>query len=497
MRLNRSCFVFVVISIVMLSHHAVAHEDQHLTTIVIDTDMGLDDTVTLAMALQAPRSEIVGIVASEGVSSGLKCVDHLERMLSLFNRQEIPLYKSAHVETTKSAPPFRSFAENAIAHALPEKTSSFHRAFVPDAYVSNANKTIVLVLGPLTNLATALKTKPEIKEGIDEVLVAGPSKAARNWNVQWDPAALAAVQASGLTLEFVVGGAAGRKPESWQNKPLTIGQGTSIGERFMKRLLADHDVHKHYMNQFTCFYDELVFLYYLDPALFQESSDRNVFAPRARQGVIDLFTQLMSNGRQHRMRTVFAEEALPDAIFQKDVSERKARIIANNGKEEWFAQLLMNELHEHLGAYSVIGAKMGLYAAELLNAPRHGMNIVSRAAAHPPVSCLNDGVIVSTGSTPGRCLFVHQPGPPGSTQVVFTFNERYLRLALKQEYQTQISTTIKTLLQNHTLADDEYWDGVRRLGLDIWEKWHRRELFEVVTDHANTQMRLHSHPNKR
>ncbi len=48
---------------------------------------------------------------------------------------------------------------------------------------------------------------------------------------------------------------------------------------------------------------------------------------------------------------------------------------------------------------------MGLRAAELLNAPPHAMTIVSSAPPTQPVSCLNDGLLVATGSTPGRGLF--------------------------------------------------------------------------------------------
>ena len=455
-----------------------AHDVGDYTPVVIDSDMGLDDVVTLAMALQSPQANIAAIVACEGVASREKGAEHLERMLWLFNRKEIPLYAAVKSKRAGRAPPFRPFAEEAVGRALPEKTAPFRRPFLPEAYVTGGEKTVILVLGPLTNLAAALMLKPEISQGIERVIVSGSPEANANWNMRYDPEALAAVKASGVRLTFVVPRPeGGQKPESWREGELAIGQATSIGEGLVKRLLADGLVRKHYLERLRSFQDELVFLYYADPLLFSECDDGNVFAPRNGHAIIHLLTRFISYGRQHKTRVILGERPLPDNVLQNDVRERRARLIANNGDEEWFAQLLVNELHQHLGPYSVIGAKMGLRAAELLNAPQHAMKVVSHTDAHPPFSCLNDGVIVSTGSTPGRGLFTHVPGPPGSVTVAFTYNGRGVTLTVRDEYRQKIKDEIRRLRERYTLENHEYWDEVRRLALDIWENWHRRGLF--------------------
>jgi pyrimidine-specific ribonucleoside hydrolase len=195
---------------------------------------------------------------------------------------------------------------------------------------------------------------------------------------------------------------------------------------------------------------------------------------------------LIADGRQDKQRVVFVGGTLPDNIFQQDVRERKAHIIANNGQTEWFAQLLLNELHQHLGAYSIVGVKMGLRAAELLNAPQHAMMVVSHVPPCPPTSCLNDGIIVSTGCTPGRGLFTQAAGRPDAVEVSFEYNDRRITLALKTEYCEKISAGIAALLDKYTLEDHEYWQGVRELGLDIWENWHRRDLFEIIQTPAES-----------
>ncbi|MBU0618362.1 MAG: nucleoside hydrolase [Planctomycetes bacterium] len=473
----------LIVCVCLAWSSAFAHDIRHQAPVVIDTDMGLDDAVTLALALQSPRAKIVSIVACEGTASGAQSVENLEQMLHLFNRGDIALFAPAKTSVAIAPPPFRGFAEESVAAALPEPTEPFHRPFSPEAYTCERGPTIVLALGPLTNLAAALRVKPEIKEDISKVIFAGSPEATGSWNVRFDPEALAAVQAAGVPLDYVVPeGRSARKPDAWREGELSFGQGTSIGEGFVKRLLAGPQVRQHYLERFESFHDELVFLYFVDETLFWGKDRQDLLVPNNRAGVGNLFTRLLADGRQGKDRVVLVAGTLPDNVLQSDIRQRKTRIIANNGQAEWFAQLLVNELHEHLGAYSIIGVKMGLRAAELLNAPQHGMQIVSHVPPRPPMSCLNDGLIVSTGCTPGRTLFAHEPSEPVTVAAGFECNGRRVTLTLKAEYRERLQEKFKALLAEHTLEDHEYWHGVRELGLDIWENWHRRELFDVAQE---------------
>jgi inosine-uridine nucleoside N-ribohydrolase len=459
---------------------ALAHEIEQHQPIVIDTDMGLDDAVTLALVLQCPGVQITAVVACEGAASGERATDYLERMLHLFNRADIPLYTPAPCSAARTPPPFRDFAEQSVGAALAILAEPCRQPFSPSAYVLDEDKTIVLALGPLTNLAAALRAEPQIAGSIARVIVAGSPEADENWNLRFDPDALSTVKDAGIPLEFVVPGETARKPDAWRIGELLIGQGTAIGEEFVQRLLAPPRVRQHYTEQLSTFHDELVFLYYVDPTLFWGRGKENVLVPNSQKRVVNLLTRLLADGRQGKHRVVFIDGTLPAAILQKDVRERKTRIVANNGETEWFAQLMMNELHQHLGAYSVLGAKMGLRAAELLNAPQHGMKIVSHVPARPPFSCLNDGLIISTGCTPGRLLFRHVPSASERVAVSFEYNGRRITLGLKAECRQKLSSAFATLLSEPEREDHAYWHGVRQLGLEIWENWHRRDLFEVI-----------------
>ncbi|MBU0638621.1 MAG: nucleoside hydrolase [Planctomycetes bacterium] len=471
---------FRLVCFCLLAAPAHAHDVVGGPVVVIDTDMGLDDAVTLALALQCPQINIGAIVACEGVAGREQAVTHVERMVELFNRRDIPVYAAPAEESDKPVPPFRSFAVGAVGAALPPPVPPFHQPFAPTAYLVEGHQTTVLVLGPLTNLAAALHANPDLRKHIAAVIVAGGPDPAESWNAAYDRAALAAVLDSDLPLKFVAPGPAGHKPVAWRQGELHLGRGTSIAESFFERLLSATRVREHYLERFASFHDELAFLYVVDATPFAPTAAAAVLAPRDNQRLLELFTRCLVDGRQQKRRVVFADGPLPEQILRADVRQRQAAIIAKNGETEWFAQLLMNELHEHLGAYSVIGVKMGLRAAELLNAPQHAMQVTAFTPAGPPVSCINDGIIVATGCTPGRVLFTHVPGPPDTLRVRFTYNGRELTLTLKQEYRQKIRNEITRLLKHHTLADAAYWDGVRLFGLEIWENWHRQDLFAVV-----------------
>jgi hypothetical protein len=123
---------------------------------------------------------------------------------------------------------------------------------------------------------------------------------------------------------------------------------------------------------------------------------------------------------------------------------------------------------------------MGLRAAELLNAPSHSMRVVSAAPARPPMSCLNDGLMVATGSTPGRGLFRHAPAAASAVEASFEYNGRWLKLRLKDAQQEELRALIDELVAFYGLGTDGYWQGVRLVGLHIWQSWHRRQIFDVL-----------------
>lgn len=471
---------WIVVTIVCLAMAVpgFGHDEESRTPIIIDTDLGIDDTVAVALALQHPDLEIAAVVASEGVAASATATEQLGRLLDFFNRADVSLI-SGMQGSTRSPPECRALAGAMIGAALPEPSRRIARGFDPDAYVVEGASSTVLVLGPLTQMAAALSEEPNIAHRMTRIVVAGDPERSDSWNLEWDRESVAVVRSTGVPVIFVRPGDGATKPVAWIDSGFTERRRTSLGDQLLDRLLATDEARTHYFDKLAKFHDELAVLFLAHPEHFKEVA-KGIVEPTDSQLVADALIGALSRGRQRKDRVVFADGPLPADVLQKDVEARRVQILTNNGPDEWFAQLLLNELHEHLGAYSIIGVKMGLRAAELLNAPPHSMTVTSSAPPTQPVSCLNDGLLVATGSTPGRGLFRHVPGPPGTVEAAFEFNGRTITLRLKDEYRARIRQAIHGILDHYTLEDDGYWNGVRALGLDIWQDWHRRDLFEVT-----------------
>jgi pyrimidine-specific ribonucleoside hydrolase len=141
--------------------------------------------------------------------------------------------------------------------------------------------------------------------------------------------------------------------------------------------------------------------------------------------------------------------------------------------------VLTQELHGHLGIYAIIGTKMGLRARQHLHLGVDDISILSYAGSTPPLSCMNDGLQVSTGGTLGHGLIEVTPNPPFQPQAVFSFKNRSVRLRLKDQYWNIIKKDIKRGIEIHGLNTKGYWDYVRKLALKYWLEWDRREIFSI------------------
>lgn len=167
---------------------------------------------------------------------------------------------------------------------------------------------------------------------------------------------------------------------------------------------------------------------------------------------------------------------LPD-----DILAIRQETIDRFGEQEWDKSVLTNLIHGHLGIYSIIGVKMGLYAMELLGAESDhpSVSVISFAGNVPPMSCLNDGLQISTGSTLGRGLISVAPGTETRPEAQFTCAEKTILLSLKPEFALQIEQDI-TLARERFGQSTAYWQSVRESALRYWSTWDRHDLFTAM-----------------
>lgn len=172
--------------------------------LIFDTDLGgdIDDAIALYLALAAPDVEILGI--SSVYIAGEWRRNIIQRILKAFGREDIPVYIG------EEKPFIGAWAEPNMTPRKPEdefgplsENSSDAVSFIIEAARTNPDA-IIVAIGPLTNLALALRRAPWLARTHKAVIMGGDIASGRpEWNIQCDPEAARIVVDSGMRLHIV------------------------------------------------------------------------------------------------------------------------------------------------------------------------------------------------------------------------------------------------------------------------------------------------------
>jgi len=175
---------------------------------------------------------------------------------------------------------------------------------------------------------------------------------------------------------------------------------------------------------------------------------------------------------------VFSDFPENPEVYAEDMQFMVGKTIEAHGRSEWRSAVLTNELHGHLGIYTLIGVKMGVKAREYLEAKFGRIHIESSAGIVPPVSCINDGLQVSTGATFGHGLISSPPTENALPEAVFRYNGKIIRMKLKPSVLSEIQQEITGAVKKYGHSG-EYWKYVRKLAIRYWYELDRNEIFEI------------------
>ncbi|MFC1687703.1 formylmethanofuran dehydrogenase subunit E family protein [Patescibacteria group bacterium] len=183
-----------------------------------------------------------------------------------------------------------------------------------------------------------------------------------------------------------------------------------------------------------------------------------------------------------RVQTVFGsgfELTSCEQIVEQDVYELCLRV-RDKDAEEFESIVLTNKFHQHIGPNNIYGAKMALYAKKLLEGENHNIRVLSEAGTAPPMSCLNDGIMVAIGATFGRDLIQIMPGS-STLAATFYYNDKSVRLEVKPEKLKVSQEKIADSLKEYGGLTEDYFKDVREMGLYVWEHYSQDDLFIVST----------------
>lgn len=167
------------------------------------------------------------------------------------------------------------------------------------------------------------------------------------------------------------------------------------------------------------------------------------------------------------------------ALYSNDMQWMVEKTIERFGLDEWRAGVLTNELHGHLGIYAIMGIKMGIAALEYLKVEAGKVSIRSYAGQRPPISCMNDGLQVSTEATFGHGLitspFTEQP----KAMADFKAEDQTIRIKFKEDIELMIANEIDKAIKKYENTPP-YWEYVRQLAIKYWAELDRKQIFDIV-----------------
>lgn len=453
---------------------------------IVDTDVGMDDLRALVMLNNSGMADILLAVTSDGSASPAAGKRNVETLFSLMGQT---VRAAAGRSLDAPPPPWRPWTEQLLA---------FHKDGPPPVKVGSPSTAIVttlknaegpciyLCLGPLTNLADALKAEPAIKDKISRVVYFGTTPGDKaDWNTKRDMEAAQRVFASSLKIVVLDNPGNRHLPFDTAFFQKIKAMDTPASRLFIK--LHNHPAaKKRITGGHFRIWDELAVLYLNDPGLFRyqdKGEGVSVISGYDAQSIYAGYLLMLGHGADLHLRkrdtVILKTFPLEPGEFKTDLSPSVTKIIERYGLEEWKACVLTNELHRHLGLYSIIGAKMGIRARELLDAPADSVQVVSFAGLEPPLSCLNDGLQVSTGASLGRGSITVETTKPGPS-ATFTYKGETVTLKLKGAVVQRIKTAIREAIEKYGTLTPEYFQQVRQLSIRSWYELDRGEIFDLI-----------------
>ncbi len=177
--------------------------------IIIDCDPGIDDAVSLAMAVASPSLNILGVTTTFGNVGIQNTTNNALRVLEWLG-SGVPVFRGT--DRALLSPAFDASAYHgasgleAPALGQPTRTAETKGAvsFLIDTLLTHPEPVTIVALGPMTNLALAIRLAPEILPRIAEVVFMGGStdfgndSPAAEFNMYCDPHAAQIVLSSGV-----------------------------------------------------------------------------------------------------------------------------------------------------------------------------------------------------------------------------------------------------------------------------------------------------------
>ncbi|HFP9301646.1 TPA: pyrimidine-specific ribonucleoside hydrolase RihA [Raoultella planticola] len=178
--------------------------------IILDCDPGHDDAIAIVLALASPELDVKAITSSAGNQTPEKTLRNVLRMLTLLQRQNIPVAGGARKPLMREL----IIADNVHGEsgldgpALPEPDFAPQSVTAVELMAKTLRESpqpvTIVATGPQTNVALLLNSHPELHDKIARIVMMGGAMVLGNWqpaaefNIYVDPEAAEIVFQSGI-----------------------------------------------------------------------------------------------------------------------------------------------------------------------------------------------------------------------------------------------------------------------------------------------------------
>ncbi len=447
--------------------------------VIIDTDGGTDDMKAISMLLASPDVRVLAVIASPGVLSAENAYIKVKSLLNSFYHEGIPAGINNSVRFAGREMPVALEYSWGPEEGIDPSDAPGYADIVRATIKAEKTNFSFICLGGASTAWSVIRDIPEARQRIrDFIWSADGMSDTGGFNYNIDKKSSASLLKQEIPVKIV-------------RRALTSGQ-QFYSEEFTGQIEKASSVYALKISDFlrsetagghSFSYDatdEMVPLFLHFPELFVSKTLGNVSdcSPSVSDEMKASVIKILKGETVGRNQVI---KAMPDdpSFYFDDIAPSVATIINRYGIDEWSSGVVANELHRHLGVFAIVGVKMGIRAREYFNTGVDEFSVVSYAGSVPPLSCMNDGLQVSTGATPGHGLLRVADNSPLAPSAEFSYMGHRIRLTLKKELATKLTSELEEINFIYGLDSNIYWELVRKNSVRYWLSLDRHDIFDI------------------
>lgn len=183
--------------------------------VILDTDIGddIDDAFALSVAYNSPKIDLIGVTTV--FKNTLLRAKQIAKFFDIVGEKNIPVYKGVGAPLKDEVIFFEKDISNNIDETVPCQYSSDYDIYkIPEKSAVEylieqskvyENELVICPIGPLTNIAQAIKKDPGFAKRVNKIVLMGGwfEEESPEWNILCDPEAAEIVFSSGACIYAV------------------------------------------------------------------------------------------------------------------------------------------------------------------------------------------------------------------------------------------------------------------------------------------------------